>query len=413
MNIIDLFSGAGGLTEGFRINSFNILNHVEMDIAASETIKLRDTYYYLKKNNNLGLYKKYIQKKISNNYLFKYVPENILYKTINKEINSETINDIFNHIDNDIFKNKINSIDGIIGGPPCQAYSTVGRARNKLKKDSDERIYLYRYYIEFLNKYRPKFFIFENVKGLVSFKDQYGELLLPKMIKEFNDSGYQLSYKIIDSSEYGVPQKRERLIIFGTDGSVDPNLFFKILSDSKEVPDTIGNLFKDLPKMNNGQEINLYGKSPASSFVKKYIRKNKNIPLTQNISRKNNINDLNIYKIVAEAKKQGKNISYDKLDKKYQTHKNKKSFLDRYKALDANSISHTLVAHISKDGHYYIHPDIKQNRSISVREAARIQTFPDDFYFETSRTSAFKQIGNAVPPYLSNKFAKAILKIYQ
>ena len=90
-------------------------------------------------------------------------------------------------------------------------------------------------------------------------------------------------------------------------------------------------------------------------------------------------------------------------------HKKSNIFLDRFKALQGDSISHTVVAHISKDGHYYIHPDINQNRSISVREAARIQTFPDDFYFENSRTAAFKQIGNAVPPLLSKAFGKVIM----
>ena len=99
------------------------------------------------------------------------------------------------------------------------------------------------------------------------------------------------------------------------------------------------------------------------------------------------------------------------MPEKLRTHSNLSSFLDRYKALDYNSVSHTIVAHISKDGHYYIHPDLNQNRSITVREAARIQGFSDDFYFEHSRTAAFKQIGNAVPPILSKKIAISILEL--
>lgn len=413
MNIIDLFSGAGGLTEGFRTKDFNILNHVEMDEAASKTLELRDAYYYLSDKHKLSLYVKYLENKITYDELMEYIPLQIKSKTINNEINSKTIDKIFKTIDDEIADNHILLIDGIIGGPPCQAYSTVGRARNKYKKESDERIYLYRYYIEFLEKYHPKFFIFENVKGLLSFKDQYNELLLPKMVEEFNASGYKLSYKLIDSSEYGVPQKRERLIIFGSDGTFDSNNFFTELEKSKEQPNTIGELFQDLPFLHNGQELNAYGKHSASTFVHNYLRTSNKVPLTQNISRPNKQNDLDIYKLIAEAKKAGKNLHYNELDKKYQTHKNKHSFLDRYKALDNNSVSHTLVAHISKDGHYYIHPDVEQNRSITVREAARIQTFPDNFYFETSRTSAFKQIGNAVPPYLSHKFATTILSLYK
>ncbi|WP_125767289.1 DNA cytosine methyltransferase [Lapidilactobacillus wuchangensis] len=413
MNIIDLFSGAGGLTEGFRTNEFNILNHVEMDIAAAETLKLRDAYYYLKNNNKLDLYCQYLTKKINHDQLFSNIPLDQQNKTLNQEINSDTIAGIFSTIDDEIAKNNIKNIDGIIGGPPCQAYSTVGRARNKSKKDSDERIYLYRYYIEFLKKYRPKFFIFENVKGLLSFKDQFDEPLLPKMISEFNEAGYHLEKQIIDSSKYGVPQKRERLIIFGTDGSIEPSEFFKELNTLHETPNTVGELFQDLPELHSGQEVNSYSNRKPSKFVQANIRKTAEVPLTQNIARPNQPNDLEIYKLIADAKNKGINLHYNELDKKYQTHKNKHSFLDRYKALDSNAVSHTLVAHICKDGHYYIHPDVKQNRSITVREAARIQTFPDNFYFETSRTSAFKQIGNAVPPYLSHKFSKAILNLYK
>ena len=109
------------------------------------------------------------------------------------------------------------------------------------------------------------------------------------------------------------------------------------------------------------------------------------------------------------AKKRGKSLRYNDIPIELQTHSNTTSFLDRYKALDYDSVSHTIVAHISKDGHYYIHPDLRQNRSISVREAARIQGVPDSFYFESSRTTAFRQIGNAVPPILSFKIASAIL----
>lgn len=410
MNIIDLFSGAGGLTEGFRNKNFNVKVHVEMDRAASETLQLRDIYYYLRQQQNLAPYFAYLTKQISKRELLNSVPENILNNTLNFEINNESIPTIFNAIDNSLHEEHV---DGIIGGPPCQAYSTVGRARNKQKKDSDKRIYLYRYYIEFLKRYHPNFFIFENVKGLLSFKDQYGESLLPKMIREFNDSGYQLSYKLLDSSTFGVPQKRERLIIFGTNGKINPRLFFdNLITKQQEVPPTVNQLFSDLPKMHSGQEKNNYDDNRPYNFVTKYIRSNKEIPLTQNISRPNTLNDLKIYKEVAIAKKNGINLKYTDIKNAVQTHKNKDSFLDRYKALSANDISHTVVAHIAKDGHYYIHPDPDQNRSITVREAARIQTFPDDFYFETSRTQAFKQIGNAVPPVLSKKFAATIINLY-
>ena len=161
--------------------------------------------------------------------------------------------------------------------------------------------------------------------------------------------------------------------------------------------------------MNNGETNNNYRPVEPVEFVKKFIR-TEDFPLSQNISRKNNSNDLEIYKIVAQEKLNTKNnLKYSDLPQELIKHKKSDIFLDRFKALQGDSISHTVVAHISKDGHYYIHPDVNQNRSISVREAARIQTFPDDFYFENSRTAAFKQIGNAVPPLLSKVFGKVIM----
>lgn len=407
MNIIDLFSGAGGLTEGFRGKEFNILGHVEKELAASKTLRLREVYYYLKRNKKLSLYKEFMNKEISLEELFSKVPDEILQKTLNFEINEENLDKIF-----DYFDKFSNNIDGIIGGPPCQAYSTIGRARNSDKKDTDERIYLYKYYIKFLDRYRPKFFIFENVKGLLSFRETTGELLLPRIEDEFLDIGYSLEYKILNTKHFGVPQSRERLIIFGVQKQFKEltSQFFKHLEELVEPEVSVKEALKDLPSLLSGEENNSYH-SNSSEYVRKYFRQNPDIPLTQNIARKNNGNDLTIYRLVAEAKNRGLNLKYDELDKTLQTHRHTDKFLDRYKALSWNVPSHTIVAHISKDGHHYIHPDIEQNRSITVREAARLQGFPDSYYFLDSRTSAFTQIGNAVPPIFSQKIAEAILKL--
>ena len=163
-----------------------------------------------------------------------------------------------------------------------------------------------------------------------------------------------------------------------------------------------------MPNIRAGKSSKEYCCNYVSKYVQKYIRSNDDI-LTQHIARPHSKNDLRIYKLVLKAKKIGENLRYNDIPVELQTHSNTTSFLDRYKALDYDSVSHTVVAHISKDGHYYIHPDLRQNRSISVREAARIQGFPDNFYFESSRTAAFRQIGNAVPPILSVKLASAIL----
>lgn len=406
-NILDVFSGAGGLTEGFRYKDYyNFICHIEMDKDACSSLELRNIYYYFKKQNNLSPYFEYIRGNISKDALYKIVPKEVIKDILNQEISEESIPSMFKFIDNRLGDNKL---DGIIGGPPCQAYSTIGRGSNKAKKSTDKRIYLYKHYLDFLKRYKPKFFIFENVKGLLSFKDLKEKLLLPQIISEFNKCGYKVEYKLVDASEYGVVQKRERLILVGyRKDLILSNSFFDYLVKYREVAPTIRELFEDLPSIKSGEESHKYHCDSSSKFIEKYIRNKENI-LTQHIARMHNKNDLRIYELVLKAKKNGKNLRYIDIPEKLQTHSNKTSFLDRYKALDYDSVSHTVVAHISKDGHYYIHPDIKQNRSITVREAARIQGFPDNFYFEHSRTAAFKQIGNAVPPILSKKIAMAII----
>ncbi|MFC3419046.1 DNA cytosine methyltransferase [Salinicoccus hispanicus] len=408
MNIIDLFSGAGGLSEGFRNEGFKNIAHVEVDKHASKTLRLREAFYYLKEQKLLHLYEKYLKNELSFEQLFSLVPSSIQNKVINKEINQKNINEILNDINN--LKGD-RHIHGIIGGPPCQAYSTIGRARNKDKLRTDERVYLFNYYIDFLKEFEPDFFVFENVKGLLSFKDHAGNLLLPLIKKSFqnalHENSYDIEFEIINSAEYGVPQNRERLIIFGKKKKFMNKSFFKSLIKYKESSLTLNELFSDLPYLKNGQSSNCYKCSAKNSIIKNYYRKF-NLPLSQNVSRPNNENDLKIYQIIAEGKKQGKNIKYNDLPSDLIKHKNNYGFLDRFKALNGSGIAHTVVAHIAKDGHYYIHPDVKQNRSITVREAARIQSFPDDYYFEDSRTSAFRQIGNAVPPVLAQKFARVV-----
>ena len=407
INIIDLFSGAGGLTEGFRNQQYKILGHVEKEKAACETLKLREAYYYLKEKNKLELYNDFLNSKTSMEDLLEHVPQEKLKKILNFEISKENIHSIFSFFD-DLEEN----VDGIIGGPPCQAYSTIGRARNASKKSSDERIYLYKFYIYFLNMYQPKFFIFENVKGLLSFRDVDDEFLLPRMKKEFEDAGYSLGYEVLNTKNYGVPQSRERLIIFGVMNEKKELIqeFFKNLKKYEENEVDVKTAFQGLPSLKAGEVNNSYT-NLSNDYVEQNFLQDSQTPLTQNIARPNNSNDLAIYKIVAEAKKNGKNIKYSELDSKLKNHKHTDKFLDRFKALSWNSPSHTVVAHISKDGHHYIHPDTKQNRSITVREAARLQGFPDNYYFLDSRTSAFTQIGNAVPPIFSKKMADAILTL--
>ena len=152
-------------------------------------------------------------------------------------------------------------------------------------------------------------------------------------------------------------------------------------------------------------------KKPTTEYLKQSKIRNEIDFVTQHIARPNNENDLEIYRMAVEEMNQGKRLNYAKLPERLIRHKNTSSFTNRFQVVNGDGISHTVVAHIAMDGHYYIHPDNKQNRSITIREAARIQSFPDDYFFEGSRTAAFKQIGNAVPPLMAEKIAKKIKEI--
>lgn len=401
MNCIDLFAGAGGLSEGFIRSGYKFFAHIELDEAASLTLKTRQAYYFLKRNNRLNIYRNYISGIISREEFYSMIPERIFDTVINKSISSENLDEIFEIID----KNRNGkSIDLIIGGPPCQAYSVIGRSRDPKGMSEDKRNYLYKDYIKFLNRYKPKLFVFENVLGLLS--AQKGRIF-SSMKEEFKEAGYCIDYKVLNAKDFGVLENRKRIILIGWKEDIDfkyPD--FKVEDNNF----TIKDLFEDLQPIKSGQEGKYYIKPINDCLKKCKIRNNLDI-LSQHISRPNNERDLTIYRrYVDYYNNTGKKIKYNELPKELITHNNTKSFLDRFNIVPYNKISHTLVAHIAKDGHYYIHPDIKQNRSISVREAARIQSFPDDYYFESSRTSAFKQIGNAVPPLMSEKIARYIKK---
>lgn len=409
MNIIDIFAGSGGLSEGFRTESYNIICHIEMNFQACQTLKTREAFYYLSEQGEIDKYNQYLERKISKKELYDLLPKSIMEKVINIEISDNTLNSLFEKID--ILSNG-QKIDGIVGGPPCQAFSMIGRVGNQKKKSTDKRVYMYEYYIQFLLKYRPKFFIFENVKGLLSFKNEKDQYLFPIIIRAFENAGYQVSEKLVNASLFGVSQNRERIFIFGLRKDIYPKDFFSSLDIQKEEPIKINELFSDLPILVTGETNNRYKCQAENAIVNEFYRKY-GVSLTQNSVRYHNYRDLEIYKIVLEEKNKGKQVRYGELPENLRTHSNTTSFLDRYKALNYNGLSHTVVAHIAKDGHYYIHPDINQNRSITVREAARLQSFPDDFYFEGSRSDAFTQIGNAVPPILSKKIASTIVRLFE
>jgi DNA (cytosine-5)-methyltransferase 1 len=405
-NFIDLFAGAGGLSEGFIRAGFNPIAHVEMNKDACDTMKTRTAYHWLKANKKTRLYNDYLKSENKNKEeLWGEVPENLINSVINKEISEKTLPEIFKTIDKEL---KGSKVDLIIGGPPCQAYSIVGRARKDM--GSDPRNDLYKHYVNFLEKYRPKMFVFENVPGILSAKN--GEYL-NKIFKAVRNAGYELAIppkNYLNAKDFNVLQDRKRVIIIGW--RKEFNLQYPDFEIKENIFQISKDLFSDLKPLKNGQgtlnAVN-YAK-PSTEYLKQTNIRNGLDFVTQHISRQNNENDLEIYQIAIEQWNNGKRLNYAELPKRLIKHSNTDSFVNRFHVVNGKGISHTVVAHIAMDGHYYIHPDKKQNRSISVREAARIQSFPDDYFFEGSRTAAFKQIGNAVPPLMAEKIAKTLLK---
>lgn len=414
MNYIDLFAGAGGLSEGFIRNGFTPIAHIEMDKEAVNTLKTRMAYHYLLKRKKINIYNDYLKGVISRDELYKQIPQTLLDTCMCETISKESLKSIYNNIDMLL---QGETVDVIIGGPPCQAYSLVGRsiksAQDKLKIENNEKIeddprnYLYKLYCDFLRKYKPKIFVFENVTGLISAQNG-------KFYKNFKQlakrSGYIVDDKVLEADKFGVKQSRKRVIIVGW--LKDLNLEYP---EFKELIDktTINEMFEDLPALRPGQTLNNYQSENINNYLLKSKIRLKGDILTQHVARPHTERDRNIYKLTIEKWNNGhKRLHYDELPEELKTHKNRKSFVDRFKIVEGDtSTCHTMMAHISKDGHYFIHPDINQARSISVREAARIQSFPDNYYFEGGRTAAFRQIGNAVPPLMAEAIAKGIKKL--
>ncbi|MFL9521226.1 DNA cytosine methyltransferase [Acinetobacter baumannii] len=403
---LDLFAGAGGLSEGFIQAGFMPVAHVEADEAACATLKTRQAYHWLKDNNKIDIYKDYLEGNITRNEFWGMVPQEVLDSVINEFIGPESLKSIFKKVDKFLNGKKL---DIIVGGPPCQAYSVIGRARGNM--EGDPRNHLYIYYAEFLKKYKPKYFVFENVLGLLSAKDINGDSYFEKMLNLFNEIGYAVEHKVLTATDYGVLQNRKRVILIGKRGVKSKNFYPDLPTWQHNAK--VWDLLSDLPKINAGGGSHLPCKI-TDSFSEWLIQTNirNDLPVTWHQARPHTDQDLEIYRIAVEVwNASEKRLNYNDLPHELKSHKFSESFTDRFKVVSGNlKAAHTVVAHIAKDGHHYIHPDIEQNRSLTPREAARLQTFPDDYFFESqsgkpSRTSAYKQIGNAVPVLLSKVIA--------
>lgn len=395
INVIDLFAGCGGLTEGFlQTSKYKTLAAVDWEFPTVQTLKKR---LNTKWNYNLDL-------------------NNILHFDIQRT--DELINGYYDSqygkskgIDKIIGKQKV---DVIIGGPPCQAYSIAGRVRDKNGMQEDYRNFLFESYVKMVAYYQPRIFVFENVEGILSAKP--GGIPIVKRIREaFGKIGYEItdnlrSNALFDTSYYGVPQKRKRVIIFGVhknEKSTEKiNKFYSEMKfNASSLPTLSKTAFENLPKI-----------YPIDGN-KKYSHKVKlnGVPLPKNhVPRMHNKRDVQIFKLLAEDIKTQtyKYISSKALIKLYKEKTGKDSKFHKYHVIREDKPSNTIPAHLYKDGLRHIHPDPKQARSITVREAARIQTFPDDFEFLGSRGDQYKMIGNAVPPKFSNTIAKVVADIF-
>lgn len=317
----------------------------------------------------------------------------------------------------DFFVNEAGGIDVIIGGPPCQAYSVAGRVRDEKGMKDDYRNYLFEHYLSVVNRYKPKAFVFENVPGILSAMPD-GTPITSLIRQGFTDIGYEIvddikKYAKINASDYGVPQHRERVIILGVRKDIffDPQSvlhhFYSVVlpkhkvAKKRTVEDAIGDLPAIYPIINEHSSPKRIGYTKPECST------------TWHNARHHSLRDVEIYGMLAEDISSGRNEYADSasLSELYEKRVGGKSPIHRYHVLRRDEPSTTIISHLDRDGNRFIHYDAKQSRDITPREAARIQSFDDDFDFIGTQTDTYIMIGNAVPPLLAKCVALAVAEI--
>lgn len=507
--IVDLFAGPGGLGEGFSsVNDgkfFKILVSAEMDAAAHSTLKLRAFYRNLKLQGAdvLSSYYNFCNGITPTPYDANTISawikagDEAQQLTLGVEADNKKLYSIIDKAGLNKDKPWI-----LIGGPPCQAYSLVGRARNRgvkeYRAEADHRHYLYREYLKVIQRYKPAVFVMENVKGILSSKVE-GKMIFHSILRDLSDPDCALGHKfevgykiysltlptvfkrgmdtesinvhdfIIRAEDYGIPQARHRVVLIGVreDLTNRPDQLKK--GDSTlSVKDAIGNLPTLRSRLSKQQDSS----GNWEAVVKKHIEElyaeaklNESlIELTKafeaaaqrlcnhidygalrlKISGKQNwdasalhqwykderlthwlnhetrghmASDLRRYiyassfaKVNGVSPKGHEQFNLNGLRPNHENWETGK-FADRFRVQLYDRPSTTVTSHISKDGHYFIHPDPSQCRSLTVREAARLQTFPDNYFFQGNRTQQYHQAGNAVPPFLAKKIGEIVANL--
>jgi DNA (cytosine-5)-methyltransferase 1 len=398
LNTIDLFAGCGGLSEGFeKCGNFHSLAFVEWEKQPCLTLKkrLREKWNY--KNSDEIVLQFDMQR-----------TEELIHGWELDSIYGES-----SGLKKVVGEKKV---DIIIGGPPCQAYSIAGRVRDDNGMQDDYRNFLFENYLKIVNHFKPKIFVFENVEGILS-ANPGGTSIIKRIEENFKSIGYTIipnlrKYAILNAADFGVPQNRKRVIIVGVDTNqikYSPDfaltdLYTNILPSFKvKQPKTVKDALFDLPKIYpfNSNKVN-YGKKLSHNVNGSKV--------LNHFPRFHSLRDIEIFKELAFDKKEKSNKypnSQALIDLYFQK-TGKQSNFHKYHVLDLEKPSNTIPAHLYKDGLRHIHPDPEQARSITPREAARLQGFDDDFAFLGSMGDQYKMIGNAVPPPLAECVANAI-----
>ncbi len=483
--VIDIFAGPGGLNEGFSSflnrqgsNGFSVIASFEMDKAACRTLRLRSTFRRLRQTGEERAYYRMVENPSKGYNLDGSRALEAAWAAAESEVHQIELGKETRSRSDDLISealSRANASDGtwvLVGGPPCQAYSLAGRSRRTRDEtfEDDKKHFLYREYLNILARFRPPVFVMENVKGLLS-STNAGIGMFESIRKDLARPTSNLQYSIyslvvddhpekllpadfiIRAEQFGVPQRRHRLILLGIRNDIGVSSFSRLTPrGALSVHDAIGGLpklrsrvskgpdgldewltiragaqsqfgtkqgkdFERAPSSVGGAWVNQSPGSIPNSGLHAWLIDERVRGVAQHETRSHMHDDLRRYWFAAHfADTHGKSPKLADfpaalLPKHANATAENVPFSDRFRVQLWTAPSTTIVSHISKDGHYYIHPDAQQMRSITLREAARLQTFPDNYIFMGNRTEQFVQVGNAVPPLLAHQIAGVVAEI--